>query len=75
YQMPEAEAITPGLNGDFFNLDDTTDLANKITSWFEKIKTKNREEIRLNCYKVIDDKYNPYYQASLIEDTLIANKY
>ncbi|MBD0778832.1 glycosyltransferase [Maribacter sp. ANRC-HE7] len=70
YQMPEAEAIIPGKNGDYFEMDSIKDLGEKIHKWFDPNNTKNRNEIRKNCYKVIDEKYNPYYQSNLIETVL-----
>lgn len=70
YQMPEAEAIIPGKNGDYFEMDSIEDLGKKIHKWFDSNNTKNRNEIRKNCYKVIDEKYNPYYQSRLIDKVL-----
>lgn len=69
YQMPEAGAIKAGYNGDLFELDSVSDLKVKISEWllYKKI---SREEIRENCYKIIDEKYNPYFQADLIRKSL-----
>lgn len=69
YQMPESEAIKPGHNGDLFELNSVLDLKKKISNWL-LYKKLNREEIRKNCYEVIDEKYNPYYQSELIRKIL-----
>jgi len=62
-QMPEAETITECYNGFFFKENDVTDLKNKIENW---LKTNtNREKVRVQCYKVIDKYYNPYYQLTV----------
>lgn len=73
YQMPEAEAILPGLNGDFFKKDSIEDLAIKINKWFEDHKNIDRDTIRENCYSIIDEKYNPYFQSALLEKVLLNN--
>lgn len=70
YQMPEAEAIRPGFNGDFFKKDSPKDLSEKIKEWFEKNADVDRDEIKQNCYSIIDDKYNPYFQTELIEKVI-----
>lgn len=70
YQMPEAEAIKPGFNGDFFKKDSPEDLSKKIKEWFEKNADADREDIKQNCYSVIDEKYNPYFQTALIEKVI-----
>lgn len=73
FQMPEAEAIIPGLNGDFFKKDNIENLAKTINGWFEINKHTSRIVIKNNCYSVIDEKYNPYYQSALIEK-IVLNK-
>lgn len=67
-QMPEFESIIPGVTGSFFKENDTNDLAKQIAIWLTN--GKNREEIRHNCYKVIDEKWNPNYQIELIKKHL-----
>ncbi|WP_026726355.1 glycosyltransferase family 4 protein [Flavobacterium sasangense] len=67
-QMPEFEAVEKGVSGDFFIMDDEVDLANKIQDWLSKVE--DREEIRTNCFKVIDEKYNPHYQLQVIKEIL-----
>ena len=68
-QMPEFEAITKGLTGDFFEEDSVEDLFNKINAWIS-LPIKQRELIRINCYKIIDEKYNPRVQIKIIANLL-----
>tara|TARA_B110000114_G_scaffold185705_1_gene234203 strand:- start:1222 stop:2316 length:1095 start_codon:yes stop_codon:yes gene_type:complete len=64
-QMPEFEAIETDVSGYFFIKDDVIDLANKINSWLSKIDS--RDAIRTNCFKIIDEKYNPDYQLKIFK--------
>ena len=66
-QMPEVEAITAGKTGLFFKEDDSTDLSKKILDWLEK-PDYDRAQIQRNCFEVIDQYYNPYYQVKVIEN-------
>jgi glycosyltransferase involved in cell wall biosynthesis len=68
-QMPEFEVITPGVTGDFFEEKNIDDLAFKINTWLE-LHPNNDDTIRNECYKVIDDKYNPHYQIQLLKSLL-----
>ena len=67
-QMPEFESIIPGVTGNFFKETKLDDLADQIAKWLNS--GKSREEIRQNCYKVIDEKWNPYYQIEIIKQNL-----
>lgn len=69
WQMPEFEAIIPGKTGDFFEYDNVDDLARCISQWFTS-KKNSREDVRLACYKEIDEYWNPHYQLNLIRKTL-----
>lgn len=65
-QMPEFEAIIPGVTGDFFEYNDFVSLANVIQKWVCKGRvTPNRK-----CYEIIDQLYNPVYQAFVIHSAL-----
>ena len=66
-QMPEVESIIEGENGFLFKKDDLNDLSDKILFWIEN-NSKNKKEIR----KIIDEKYNPYFQKHIL-DKLILN--
>ena len=68
-QMPEFEVINPGVTGDFFEEDNFDDLALKINEWLE-LHPNNDEITRKECYKVIDEKYNPNYQIKLLKSLL-----
>ncbi|MEL0644030.1 glycosyltransferase [Olleya sp. Ti.3.14] len=66
-QMPEFEAIKQGVTGDFFKYNDFNDLVNKINLW---LKNNNREQVRVNCYNMIDDYFNPNFQLEVIKKIL-----
>lgn len=69
YQMPEFEAITPGVNGDFFGYDDVKSIADCIEKWFVKMKDK-REDVRKACYHEIDSNWTPKFQIEIIKKNL-----
>lgn len=69
-QMPEFEAIVPNQTGDFFAYNDALALANKIELWFKRYGA-SREVIRNNCFKEIDDKWNPDNQMEIIRRNLV----
>ena len=70
FQGPEYESIIPKINGDLFIMDSVESLSEKIKQWVEVHKGISRNEIRKNCYKIIDEKYNPVNQANLINGIL-----
>jgi len=63
-QMPEVEAIKEGMTGCYFEENNLDNLIEVIKNWMNK-KIK-RENIRKQCYKVVDDYYNPYYQSQIM---------
>lgn len=63
-QGPEFEAIEEEKTGLFFKENDVESLAEAINRWLLNIK--DREEVRKECYKVIDEKYNPHKQVETI---------
>lgn len=69
YQMPEFEAIQPYKTGNFFEMDNVEDLASKIDEWFV-VDGPLREEIRQNCFKEIDENWNPSFQIEIIKNAL-----
>ncbi len=71
YQMPEYETIIPGVNGDLFERNSTFALANKIKAWITSHKDVPAQTIRENCYRVVDEKYNPTHQAEIINKILL----
>ena len=69
YQMPEFEAIRPGITGDFFEQGNTSDLKEKIKSWISKTP-QERERARVAAYDEIDRKWNIHYQIDIINKVI-----
>ncbi len=69
HQGPEFETITPGKTGDFFKHGDSESLANSIINWIDT--GRDRQEIRQNCYDVIDSGWTPEYQISVMKEHLL----
>lgn len=68
-QMPEFETIHEGTTGAFFKAEDASSLADVISLWFLK-HGGDRERIRENCFKEIDDKWNPNYQIGVLKNAI-----
>ena len=64
YQMPEYEAINPGLTGNFYNYNSVESLTDVIYNWL-KLYSNKREIIRKACFEMIDNKYTPKYQKKI----------
>lgn len=71
-QMPEVEAITENKTGLFFEENNSENLALKIKQWLTS-ENRDREDLRQECFEVIDQYYNPYYQVKVLEN-LALNK-
>ncbi len=69
-QMPEFEAITDNITGSFFIKNDVTDLENKIIFWLSRLL--DQDLVKNECYKVIDELYNPNCQFRLIEKVIFS---
>ena len=69
YQMPEFEAIQEGETGGFFERDNETSLADNIQKWFAEHQ-QEREQIRQNCFKEIDEQWNPHVQVEIIKKAI-----
>ena len=67
-QMPEFEAIETNKTGYFFKENDAEDLSTCIFDFLNSQISK--ENIRENCFKVIDEYYNPNYQIRLLNKVL-----
>jgi glycosyltransferase involved in cell wall biosynthesis len=67
-QMPEYESIVSGLNGEFFEFDNIGDMVNSIITCMNYKGGKNK--LREDCYKMIDEIFNPTSQQVLIEESL-----
>lgn len=64
-QMPECEAIEQGVNGGFFAEGNVTALADAIRPWVG-LGAARREEVREACHRVMDEKFNPEKQMTLL---------
>lgn len=64
HQMPEWEAITPGVTGSFFQRDDVDSLAQAILPWVRQIGT--RPATRQACLNIIERFYHPAFQCRTI---------
>jgi hypothetical protein len=69
HQMPEFEAIVPGKTGAFFIANDLNSLRFEIESWLDLHSVKDEKLIE-DCFKIIDNKYNPNFQISVIKSVL-----
>lgn len=69
WQMPEFEAIHPGITGAFFERDDSISLANSIVRWFEENGMK-REIVRRACMEEVDRYWTPHFQIGVIKEAL-----
>lgn len=74
YQMPEYEAIEPGINGMLFKRNSISDLALKTKQWIVENRDTPEELMKSNCNKIIREKYNAEYQAELINTIILNNK-
>jgi glycosyltransferase involved in cell wall biosynthesis len=71
-QMPEFEAIEEGITGSFFEEDNIESLTKVVSLWLKSNSTKEkREQIKKECYKVIDLKYNPIKQVEILKEIII----
>jgi glycosyltransferase involved in cell wall biosynthesis len=67
-QMPEAEAVVPGVTGDHFRNGDVADLAAAIERWTRT--TFPAPAVSAACIRVIERFYNPDSQLALIVEAL-----
>lgn len=63
---PEVEAIVDGETGFIYKENDINDVLNAINRY----RAADKLDLYENCISVIENKYNPVTQASLIEDAL-----
>lgn len=69
WQMPEYEAIKEGITGCFFERNNVESLAQSISNWFEDKKDK-RDNVRLACYKEIDENWTPEYELNVLNKVI-----
>lgn len=68
-QMPEFEAITPGVTGDLFRQDDVDDLCRVIWKWAGQTP-EQRARTRDAAYKEIDSKWNIHHQMDVLAEVI-----
>ena len=68
-QMPEFEAIVEGQTGAFFEYDNVDSLAATIQKWIRE-EGNDRERIRENCFKEIDNNWTPEFQMTVLDKHL-----
>lgn len=64
HQMPEWEAITPGITGGFFLRDDVDSLAQAIKPWLGQVGTS--PATRQACFRIIERFYHPAFQKRTV---------
>lgn len=69
WQMPEFEAIKENKSGTFFERDNVEDLARVIMQWFN-MHRHDREQVRMACFKEIDENWNPHQQLEIIKNMI-----
>ena len=69
WQMPEFEAVHPGITGNFFVKDNVDSIVETISKWFAMNMGK-REVVRMACYNEIDTQWNPYFQMAVLKRNL-----
>jgi glycosyltransferase involved in cell wall biosynthesis len=67
-QMPEFEIIQDGLTGCFFEENDIKSLNDSLMKWFKL--ENSAAHIKQNCYRRLDEFYNPNFQISTIKKVL-----
>lgn len=64
FQMPEVEAVRPGLTGDFFQRDDAASLAAVLRQWFVRPPSEGNRRLAIED---IERSYTPEAQHAAIE--------
>jgi len=68
FQMPEYEAVVPGVTGDFFTNGDSDSLAEAIWRWTRDDKYARASEA---CIAMVETRYRPSVQVSLINAAVL----
>jgi len=63
-QMPEVEAVIDGITGLLHKKGDPQDLARCLIDF--PLRFSDRQLTRQNCYRVMDEVYNPEHQISVL---------
>ncbi len=72
-QMPEYESVTNNVTGSFFKYNQIDDLKTYIKKWVN-LEEKQREQVRLDCFDMIDTKYNPLYQIEILKNHILESE-
>lgn len=67
-QMPEVEAVIPGVTGDFFERGNVADLAWVIGEWTSA--SKRRANARSQAIAIVESTYNPQHQVRIINSAI-----
>lgn len=67
-QMPEVEALTPGVTGALYHQGDSKDLAEILRIWLDS--EQDRASIRQACRDEIHDRWTPDHQTKIILQVL-----
>ena len=67
-QMPEYETIVPGETGMLYRHGSFEDFCNKIEEWISS--QIDREQVRSNCYRMINGHWNSEYQIQVFKSVL-----
>lgn len=71
-QMPEFEAIVPGVTGDFFTKDSLFELVSTTKIWLQRSE-EQKEQTRKEAFAEIDRKWNIYSQVEVLRKVLKRN--
>lgn len=69
WQMPEYEAIVPGITGNFFEYENVKSMTEAIKQWL-KDHAGQREEVRKACYEEIEKNWSPEFQMEILRKFL-----
>ena len=67
-QMPEYETVVEGRTGLLYRAGDYADLKRAIRQWLTS--GRSREEIRMDCYREIDARWNSLYQLDVLKSVI-----
>ena len=67
-QMPEYETIIEGKTGALYEYGNFGDLKLKIWTWLKE--QRNRDVVREECFKMINNHYNSTYQIQVLENLI-----
>ena len=69
-QMPEFEIIQKSITGAFFEYNNVVSLSKTIRFWLKEHSEKDNS-LRTECFKMMDEKYNPSYQIEVFKSVLL----